>query len=193
MFLAFAAFIIAWPIITTIVFVTSMLLLLTCEREILAAILLIAMGALLYIGFDATATDFNMMTMLKYIAIYIGIGLVFTFVKWYFWAQKMGRKYKTLKKSFELKGTQYGSFAEHWNTNYSKDVMMVKTGLTDAATATVYYEKPALVYYLTNWIINWPFYAMLLAIEDFIVEIVNWFADRVGKTFSNIATKAFNS
>jgi hypothetical protein len=84
-------------------------------------------------------------------------------------------------------------FENKWNSHYSKSVMKIRSDSTDNSKVEVYYEKPVLVGYLTSWIINWPFYAVLLLLEDFIVEVMNWFADRVGKTFRSIATHAFNA
>lgn len=83
-------------------------------------------------------------------------------------------------------------FQEYWNKYHSKSVMKIRNDQYDVSKVEVYYEKSALVGYLTSWIIHWPFYLVLLLLEDFIIEIVNWFADRVGKTFRNIATRAFN-
>lgn len=83
-------------------------------------------------------------------------------------------------------------FITQWNGYYSKGVMKVRAG-TDGQKWDVFYDKPTLVGYLTSWILNWPFYGALLVIEDFIAEAVNYFADHVGKTFRNIANKAFNA
>jgi hypothetical protein len=83
------------------------------------------------------------------------------------------------------------SFETLWNDYFSKGVMKVKK--LEDGSYDVFYIKANLVGYLTSWILNWPFYMLLLLIEDFLVEIVNWFADRIGQTFRNIARKAFNA
>lgn len=81
-------------------------------------------------------------------------------------------------------------FITDWNVNSSKGVMKIKA--LDDGTYDVFYHKETLVGYLISWVLNWPFYLVLLLIEDFVIEVANWFADRVGKIFRGIATKAFN-
>jgi hypothetical protein len=81
-------------------------------------------------------------------------------------------------------------FVEEWNARYSKSVMKVRQ--IEDGSYDVFYDKPVLVGYLTSWVLNWPFYGLLLLIEDFVAEVINWFADRIGKTFRNIARRAFN-
>lgn len=200
--IAIIAFIAAWPILMGLAAIALLGVLLYTEHEFVAsAILVAAVGFLMY-GFTESGVAINWALFGECLAGYVVFGLAFTWVKWIFWSSKMGRKFAAVKKDYDANPRNYPAkydsskselFDDVWNSRFSKGVMKVRMTEDGSRVDTCYFDKPVLVGYLTSWILNWPIYGVLLVLEDFIAEMVNIFADKVGKSFQRIATRAFNT
>jgi hypothetical protein len=201
--------ILAWPIMSAIALSLLILILLFTEHEFISSTVVITATIIVLFWLHESNYAISWPTVCAAIGGYLVLGLVFTGVKWFFWSQKMGRKFgQELADWKALYASRYGADADpdgtsayndkfefHWNSSYSKSVMKVTSPAHDDPEGIwpVHFEKPALVAYLTSWMLNWPFYAILLVVEDFLSELLNIFADRIGKTFKIIATEAFNA
>lgn len=58
---------------------------------------------------------------------------------------------------------------------------------------TTKYFKFSLARAVTSWTLYWPFHAILLVIDDFIRHIIDWFVERFGKMFQNLADSSFSN
>ena len=87
---------------------------------------------------------------------------------------------------------------EIWNGggNYGRvpdanDASRLLTVICSSTGFTTKYYKFSLARAVTSWTLYWPFHAILLVIDDFIRHIIDWFVERFGKMFQNLADSSF--
>jgi hypothetical protein len=56
---------------------------------------------------------------------------------------------------------------------------------------TTDYDTLNLSQYVTSWTMFWPFYSVLLVLEDVILHLVDLFVNRLGKIYTLIANSSF--
>lgn len=97
--------------------------------------------------------------------------------------------YPTIADLVEIRTTTANEWSRNsWGTN-----RLIAVETNESATGWVTkYEKLRLTGYVTAWTIYWPFYTLLLVVDDFIRHIFTWFVEHFGKLFQRIADASFS-
>lgn len=82
--------------------------------------------------------------------------------------------------------------AESWNQSYDNKYRAVLRVKNDAGVWKTSYNKFELSQYVTSWIIYWPFYVLLLVLDDLIRHIADWFVEVFGKGYQKLADASFS-
>ena len=117
---------------------------------------------------------------------YIGIGLVWGAIKWYFYCRKQRRLYEEAKADFleandatEMTALLRVAWTEKLNhqTGYERyHLISIKP-----PEANKNKEK------IMNWMYLWPFSILGTFLSDFVREVWEWLYERMGKIYDNIA------
>lgn len=192
---------------------------------------IVALAVLDWSKFTVSITDPVWIgNLVKNVAIYGGIGLGFTFLKWKVLASKTARGFaqflqtwdmninveqieKSVRKSRESGGVdafdaqfdsalseaksqaisaQRGKAADKWNNSYDNKYRAVLRVKDDSGVWKTSYNKFELAQYITSWLIYWPFYLILLVIDDLIRHIADWFVEVFGKGYQKLADASFS-
>lgn len=82
--------------------------------------------------------------------------------------------------------------ASDWNDSYNNTYRKVLSVVAKNPSGwETKYAKFTLTEYVTSWTVYWPFYAVLLVLDDLIRHIIDWFVNVFGKGFQRIANSAF--
>lgn len=82
---------------------------------------------------------------------------------------------------------------EWFRSSYALSNRLIDVKTADDASGWVtQYEKLRLTGCVTAWALYWPFYAILLVLDDFIRHIFTWFVERFGKMFQRMADASFS-
>lgn len=193
-----------WPLVFVIICIE-----IATDSEWWAAGTLVGASALYIFLNKVPLTWETAMGAVNYVAVYVVIGLLFTFVKWWVYVRKAGRRFQEFAaRKFAWTNKTY------WEANYggnrkyegedgdkpyfdrsdvasqfSDPILTVKD--KDGVWETSY-NKLDFSGYLTSWTVFWPVYAFLIVCEDMIKEFMNWFVETFGKLYKRMADAAFN-
>lgn len=216
------------------VFPLVLLLLLWGDKKAWAGTLTIAaLIALAFMDWSKFSTNITdpvwLGNLLKHVAIYAGIGLGFTFLKWKVLASKTARGFSQFLDKFDMsiditnveksmaKSKAQGGVdafdaeyetalaeakaqattnlreraAAKWNESYSNQYRAVLRVKDDNGVWKTSYQKFVLSQYITSWIVYWPFYVILLVVDDLIRHIADWFVEVFGKGYQKLADASF--
>jgi hypothetical protein len=117
---------------------------------------------------------------------YIGIGMVWGAIKWYFYCVKQRKRYEEAKADF-------------LEANHATELTPeLRVAWTEKLTHQSGYERYHLISIkvpeakdnkekIMNWMYLWPFSMFGTLLYDFIRDFFTWLYDRMGKVYDNIA------
>lgn len=204
------------------VFIIAMLVLLASDHKFWATV-----GTVLLVGYgvkvnwDTIHFDMPTFTTLGiYLAVFVGVGLLFSLLKWKMHTKNVARQFKAFieKRSVRFeqaandeveaqkqrRGSEQTQSALEAAKN--KGYLMARQGAADDFNRpsnivqvkpeglnawTTDYDTWNLSQYVTSWVAFWPFYAVLLVLEDIVLELIDFFVNRFGRIFKLIANSSF--
>lgn len=84
--------------------------------------------------------------------------------------------------------------ASNWNGSYNNTYRKVLSVIAKNPSGwETKYQKWTLSEYVTSWAVYWPFYMLLLVLDDLIRHVIDWFVNVFGKGFQRIANAAFSN
>lgn len=120
---------------------------------------------------------------------YVAVGLVFSFVKWWFFTRKSGREFQEFCKNSKLETND--QIAHDWNSSFRyRGFFRVKfkDGVWDPE-----YDVADLSTRVFFWTVYWPIHALLILFEDFLKELARAFVEMFGGVYRRMAKAAFNA
>lgn len=155
--------------------------------------------------------------LVKWVVIYAGVGAGFTFLKWKVMASKTARSFaqfldtwnmepnatdvnrRVANGATEEEATAYVTgelrrqAADKFNGSYSNPYRQVLRVKDENGTWKSSYDKWVLGQYVTSWVVYWPFYTVLLVLDDLIRHIADWFVEVFGKGYQKLSDASFAS
>ena len=159
---------------------------------------------------------------IQYILGYAIVGLCFSFVKWKVLATKAASSFRefisardindwvikhrkwhhgqeipdlsapTESEIFEARNATAATWYQSSIGAFQTHRLIAVLSTADSFGWVTKYEKLRLTGYVTAWTIYWPFYTLLLVVDDFIRHIFTWFVEHFGKLFQRIADASFS-
>lgn len=130
----------------------------------------------------------NPLTALSYIILYFGLGVLWSFVKWYLYVQDQARKYHEHRAEFqERKGLAAGTRnnpSPIGNLAEWKEHCRQYNIPTEALQVRRYKGK------ITTWIVYWPWSCLWTLINDPIRRLVNYLFEELQELYQSVARRA---
>jgi hypothetical protein len=175
--------------------VVLMLILLAFDHKFWAAVAtMVLIGVVIKLNWQNVTLDRAFfMDIGLMIAAFIGIGFGFTFLKWKMHTIKIARSFKEYlerKSSSELETIGARQMVANGFNRRSNIVQVKADGVNGWKTD---YDIWNLGQYVTSWVVFWPFYAVLLVLDDVIMNLVHAFVSHFGRVFRAISDSSFSS
>jgi hypothetical protein len=148
---------------------------------------------------------------LQYVLGYLLIGFVFSFVKWKSITMKTAKAFEEfiarfdftklvdnrdpLEHEVQVRREEAAKQWNSWHSAYSesnKYVQVLQIFPKKPVGWETKYVKKALTEYIISWSVYWPFYTVLLVIDDLIRHIADFLMKTFGNTFKRLADSSFN-
>lgn len=110
-------------------------------------------------------------TFWEYVGVYFGAGALYFFPQTWFTIRKAARKYADAPAAF---------FRYKFIRMERKDVLLEPV-----------IDKPSLAYWMSSWVVYWPFYLVSLVLSDLFRELARWVVDRMHGNLTKITKKMF--
>ena len=131
---------------------------------------------------DATNFQWLLGNLLYYGPIYLGIGIVFALIKFYFWGRSNGKKYLELKSRWMTKN-KFTAMDNEAINNFHKDNYEARD-LIDPSK----FKNHAF-----RWWLNWPGSMLWWVLSDMLRNLWDLVWSKVKIMFKNIFESGFNS
>lgn len=179
-----------------ILFGAFIVLMIGTAKELTTLSIIATVSAIALLHF---VTDFDMVQFAKnhtkqiliWTAVYFPIGILWSFLKWYFKLQD-AKSHILEQKNYKLK-----EFAEDFNRSIQKH----KEEKVDSAPyiqssweSYVKYNRPKVSDYkssIINWISYWPCSMLWTLLDDFVTRIAKQIYNHISGTFNKISDKVF--
>lgn len=143
----------------------------------------------------------NPLIILKYLGIYLGLGIIWSFCKWYFFLKNVSADYQELK---EITINQHGNLEpnmlqakiyETYRSIYSysdKTKLKIESGVNHTYNLIIPQAKEykALI---TSWITHWPISLVWTLINDPIKKLINHIFSYIQGIFQQMSNAIFKS
>lgn len=136
---------------------------------------------------------------LKYVGVYIGIGILWAFIKWYFHLKRIANLYSEIKEQAQSnftfkensKTTLKDVIYELWSNEYRKKyrgLEISKNGGEYKVNIPMATDNKALI---VSWISHWPISAAWTALNDPIKKFINYIFSHIKGMFQKMSNHIF--
>ena len=144
------------------------LFLLAYEKEGWATFGVVIVGFLAWLTFKGTM-EIGLGTVVQWAAIYLGVGLVFTFAKDWFRSRRKGREFANFRAGYNrYTDENENDFHERCARSWAGDELRTIKWKALSKTWDTTIVKKKMIGACTAWTVYWPMYAILILVEDFL-------------------------
>lgn len=159
-------------------------------------------------GFSALFADkIAIGNLIKYVLYYVAIGTGFTFLKWKVLSLKVAKSLKEYLSSVSFDADpktdpdnvaavvqrNRAEAASYFNTYKNKYSAVLRVKAKEGSGWETSYNKMVLSQYIGSWLVYWPFYMVLLVIDDLLQHVWDWMVEVFGKGYQKLADASFSS